>query len=73
MTDLRTSNATVTGRLIKVVPYGATCYKKSYDDDVRELIVLPTELMYKNWELRGKLGCPVSNFLVNGTLVGISA
>jgi hypothetical protein len=28
--------------------------------------------MYSNWELVGKLGCPVSNFLVNGALVGIS-
>jgi hypothetical protein len=70
LTVLRTFNATVNGRLIK--QYGATCYKKSHDEEVRESMVFPTEFMYSNWELVGKLGCPVSNFLVNGALVGIS-
>ncbi|RWA11321.1 hypothetical protein EKO27_g3777 [Xylaria grammica] len=63
-------NETVNGALIKVVPYGAACYKATYDaDECKKLAEingdndyrqsLPAGVMYTNLEQLDTVGCPV--------------
>lgn len=73
---LQRFNSSVDGRLIKVVPYGAACYKSFYNAEACAELAkkkhdfdwrarLPAGLMYTNWEQDGKSGCPVPDPSVN--------
>ncbi|KAI1741663.1 FAD-binding domain-containing protein [Xylaria scruposa] len=67
---LSTFNDTINGALIKIVPYGAACYKATYDADECKRLVeikgdnefrqsLPAGVMYTNLEQISEIGCPL--------------
>ncbi|KAI0199812.1 FAD-binding domain-containing protein [Astrocystis sublimbata] len=75
---LSTFNATVYGALIKAVPYGAACYKATYDaDECKRLakikgdsdyrLKLPAGVMYTNFEQISGIGCPVPDPTEDGS------
>ena len=46
--QLEQFNATVNGRLIKIIPYGAACYEATYNADVcKELATVKPDIFYR--------------------------
>ncbi|KAI1266333.1 FAD-binding domain-containing protein [Xylariaceae sp. FL1019] len=71
-------NETVSGSLIKTVPYGAACYAATYNatecaalaaekHENEYRVELPSGVMYTNFEQYGTVGCPVPEPLTNGS------
>ncbi|GAP91265.1 putative FAD-binding domain-containing protein [Rosellinia necatrix] len=68
--SLSVFNGTIGGALIKVAPYGAACYKATYNADECKRIAeikgdndyrqsLPAGVMYTNLEQISQIGCPI--------------
>ncbi|KAI0459092.1 FAD-binding domain-containing protein [Xylaria acuta] len=75
---LSTFNGTVNGALIKVTPYGAACYKATYDADECKRLTeikgdndyrqsLPAGVMYTNLEQISEIGCPLPDPTEDGS------
>ncbi|KAI0141762.1 FAD-binding domain-containing protein [Xylariaceae sp. FL1272] len=71
-------NETVSGSLIKTVPYGAACNAANYDaeecaalaaakHDSEYRVELASGVMYTNFEQYGTIGCPVPEPTTNGS------
>ncbi|CAI6340196.1 unnamed protein product [Periconia digitata] len=76
--ELQQFNATVKGRLIKVVPYAQACYEDTYDAEAcKELAAkrqdptwrmsLPAGLIYTTWEQAGDEGCYIPLLPADGS------
>ncbi|KAI8950396.1 FAD-binding domain-containing protein [Xylaria longipes] len=75
---LSTFNETINGALIKVAPYGAACYKATYDADECKRLAeikgdndyrqsLPAGVMYTNLEQISEIGCPIPDPTEDGS------
>ena len=77
--QLQAFNSSVNGRLIRNAPYGASCYKATYDAETCKFhaankhtypyrLALPAALMYTNWEYaENGAGCGVPELPADGS------
>jgi hypothetical protein len=77
--ELQAFNSSINGRLIKNTPYGAACYKATYDAEACKQhaslkhtygyrLPMPAALMYTNVEMtEGGAGCPVPEPSADGS------